>query len=387
MNQKHFGAFLVGVALFVQTQDVSLAQPKGVPGGQTTLLDDRPGEKGFKSIFNGKDLTGWDGNPKLWSVKDGTILGQTTAENPATGNTFLIWTNGTVSDFELRCSFKIVPGDDKGFANSGIQYRSKILDPANWVVGGYQADMEAGPTYTGILYEERMKRGIMAARGEKVIWDKDCKKQVVGSLGSSAELQAIIKKEDWNEYLIIAKGNHLQHFINGHQTVDVIDECEAQRAMSGVLALQIHKGPPMMVQFKDIRIKTLGVKDAGNASGDVKELQGAWRVSTVEVNGSGLPSEDVSNIVVTVKGTAYTLSNNGSSDPGSFTVDSSKHPEQMDIRPESGPDQGKTLLAIYEVASDTLRVCYAPEGAKRPTSFSTSDNSGRLLITYKRKNE
>ena len=143
----------------------------------------------------------------------------------------------------------------------------------------------------------------------------------------------------------------------------------------------------MRVQFKDMRIKTLGGKDAGNASDGVQTLQGAWQVSTVEVNGSALPSEDVSKILVTVKGTAYTVLNDGKSDPGSFTIDSSKQPGQMDIHPESGPDQGKTLLAIYEVASDTLRVCYAPEGAKRPTSFSTSDNSGRMLITYKRKNE
>jgi hypothetical protein len=239
MNHKYFGAFVLAAVLS--------GQPVLVSGAQT--------ESGFKKIFNGKDLTGWDGNPKLWSVKDGAITGQTTAENPAKGNTFLIWTNGTPGDFELRCSFKLVPGDSKGFANSGIQYRSKILDPKNWVVGGYQADMEAGPTYTGILYEERMKRGIMAARGEKVIWDKDCKKQVVGSLGTSAELQAMIKKEDWNDYVVIAKGNHLQHFVNGHQTVDAIDECEAQRAMSGVLALQIHAGSPMMVQFKNLRIK------------------------------------------------------------------------------------------------------------------------------------
>src|SRR5881396_2242687 len=134
-------------------------------------------EAGFTSIFNGKDLAGWDGNPKLWSVKDGAITGQTTAENPAKGNTFLIWTNGTVSDFELRCSFKIVPGDQKGFGNSGIQYRSKVLDPSNWVVGGYQADMEVGTKFTGILYEERMTRGIMAERGEKVVWNKECKKE------------------------------------------------------------------------------------------------------------------------------------------------------------------------------------------------------------------
>ncbi len=236
-----------------------MAQPALLSGAEVermTLLEDRPGEKGFLRIFNGKDLTGWQGNPKLWSVKDGAITGQTTADNPATGNTFLIWTNGTLADFELRCSFKLVPGDDKGFANSGIQYRSKVLDPANWVVGGYQADMEAGPTYSGILYEERM-RGILALRGEKVVWGKDGKKQVLGSVGDAAKIGAAIKKGDWNDYVIIAKGNHLQQFINGKQTVDVVDEDEAKRALSGVLALQLHAGPPMTAQFKNIRLKKL----------------------------------------------------------------------------------------------------------------------------------
>ncbi len=239
---------------------IALAFCGGLMPSVTVLADDAAAaqvEPGFQSIFNGKDLTGWDGNPKLWSVKDGAITGQTTAQNPAKGNTFLIWKQGTVADFELRCSFRLVPGDEKGFANSGIQYRSKVIDPANWVVGGYQADMEAGPNYTGILYEERMTRGIMAARGEKVVWDKDGKKQVVGSVGNAAEIEAAIKKGDWNEYVIIAQGTHLQQFINGKQTVDVTDECEAKRAMSGVVALQLHAGPPMMAQFKNIRIKKL----------------------------------------------------------------------------------------------------------------------------------
>ena len=100
-------------------------------------------------------------------------------------------------------------------------------------------------------------RGIMALRGEKVVWDKEGKKQVVGSLGSAAEIGAAIKKGDWNNYVIIAQGNHLQQFINGKQTVDVVDEDEAKRALSGVLALQLHAGPPMMVQFKDLRLKKL----------------------------------------------------------------------------------------------------------------------------------
>jgi hypothetical protein len=274
MKARVFGALLGGVLLLGnQARSGDAATYQGVPlKPQQVLLDDRPkgGASefkkippnarlqlgGFQTLFNGKDLSGWDGNPKFWSAKDGAITGQTTAANPAPGNTFLIWTNGTVGDFELHCSFKLVPGDRQGFANSGIQYRSKVLDPANWVVGGYQADMEAGPNYTGILYEERF-RGIMALRGERVVWDKEGKKQVVGSVGKAADIEACVKKGDWNEYVIIAKGNHLQQFVNGQLTVDVTDEDEAKRALSGVLALQLHAGPPMTVQFKDIRLKVL----------------------------------------------------------------------------------------------------------------------------------
>jgi Domain of Unknown Function (DUF1080) len=213
-------------------------------------------EKGFKKIFNGKNLTGWDGSPDLWSVKDGAITGQTTAEHPAKENTFLIWTNGTVTDFELHCSYKIVPNNPDGFANSGIQYRSKIVKPSYWVVSGYQADMEAGPTYSGILYEEKA-RGILAKRGEKVVISPEGKLNVVESVGKSEDIQAAIKQEGWNDYVIIVKGNHLIHKINGHVTVDVTDTQESKAAKSGILALQIHQGKPMTVQFKDIRIKTL----------------------------------------------------------------------------------------------------------------------------------
>jgi hypothetical protein len=240
MKSSLSGALITGAILLAQSASLSGADV----------------EKGFQSLFNGKDLTGWDGVPKLWSVKDGAITGQTTAENPAQRNTFLVWTNGTPGDFELRCSFRLVPGDARGFANSGIQYRSKVVDPSYWVVHGYQADMEAGPNYTGNLYEEGM-RGTMAQRGEKVIWSKDDKKQVVGSLGDAAAIEASVKKGGWNDYVIIAKGNHLQQFVNGKPTIDVVDECEAKRAMSGVLALQLHAGPPMMAQFKNIRLKAL----------------------------------------------------------------------------------------------------------------------------------
>jgi hypothetical protein len=202
----------------------------------------------FKSIFNGKDLSGWEGNPKYWSVKDGTINGQTTDAKELKHNTFLIWRDGKVDDFELRLKFKIIGG------NSGIQYRSKEFP--DWVIGGYQADFEAGTTYSGILYEERM-RGILAQRGQKVIVREGGKPEVVGSVGDSKAIQAAIKKEDWNEYEISARGNHLIHKINGMTTVDVVDEDKEKRASSGLLALQLHAGFVMQVQFKDIELKRL----------------------------------------------------------------------------------------------------------------------------------
>ena len=220
-----------------------------------------------KALFNGKDLTGWKGQPEFWSVKDGTLTGQTTKETPVKENTFLIW-DGQVSDFELTFQYKIVDanGEAKGFGNSGVQYRSKVVKPEYSVVAGYQADFEVGKTYSGILYEEK-GRGILAQRGQKVVIknvDKDpndpkakpFKIEVTGEVGKSDEIQAAIKPADWNEYRIVAKGGHLQQFINGHQTVDVTDETK-EGAKSGVLALQLHAGQPMTVQFKDIKLKEL----------------------------------------------------------------------------------------------------------------------------------
>jgi hypothetical protein len=218
-----------------------------------------------KKLFNGKDLTGWDGNPKLWSVQDGAITGKTgeDADTKIKHNTFLVWKGGNVGDFELTLKYRIEKG------NSGIQYRSKVQSTGDFgpIVGGYQADFEAGKTYSGILYEER-GRGILAQRGQqtKIVpqakdpanpKSQDFKVDVTGSVGDTNEIQASIKQEDWNEYKVIAKGNHLQHFINGKKSVDVTDEDSAHAAKDGILALQIHAGPPMVVQFKDIVLKDL----------------------------------------------------------------------------------------------------------------------------------
>jgi uncharacterized protein (TIGR03067 family) len=341
-------------------------------------------DEGFTSIFNGKDLTSWDGNPALWSVKDGAIVGETD-KHPIKNNTFLIWTNGTVGDFELRCSFKIEPLDDKGFANSGIQYRSKVLDPKGWVVGGYQADMEAGKTYTGILYEERM-RGILATRGEKVVLDKDCQKKVTGSVGNSDEIQAAIKQRDWNDYVIIAQGNHLQQFINGKQTIDVTDDCESKRSMNGVLALQLHVGPPMKVQFRDLRIKT-GAAGKEASADPLAPLQGTWEIVSAEKDGSAVPQDDIAGMNVVISGSGYRLINKDNVSKGTFSLDASKDPKQMDVHHQSENGDDHEMAAIYDVTSDTLRVCYNPEGGSRPTSFSTKADSGFLSVVYKRKAE
>lgn len=214
------------------------------------------GGSGFVSMFNGHDLTGWEGVPELWSVRDGAIVGQTTKENPAKENSFLVWTNGQPSDFEMRCQFKIMANNNVGFANSGVQYRSKVVKPSYFVVAGYQADMEASTNYTGGLYEEK-GRGILAKRGEIVIIHPDGSKEVTGHLGDFMELENDIRKGDWNEYVIIAKGNHLQQFINGKEMIDVTDNQADKAAYSGIIALQLHAGPAMTVEFKDLRIKEL----------------------------------------------------------------------------------------------------------------------------------
>jgi hypothetical protein len=214
---------------------------------------------GETQLFNGKDLTGWEGDPKFWSVQEGALTGKSTPENPVPHNTFLIWKDGQPSDFTLTLKFKMTPGDDKKYTNSGIQYRSKVIDPAKFIVGGYQADFEYGDKYSGILYEER-GRGILAERGKQVVIKQGedpgkPKLEVTGEAGNSDEIQAAIKKDDWNEYKIVAAGNNVKQYINGKLTVDVTDET-AEAPKSGVIALQMHAGAPMQVQFKDIVLST-----------------------------------------------------------------------------------------------------------------------------------
>ena len=207
-------------------------------------------------IFDGKSLDGWDGDPRFWKVEDGCITGQTTAETPTEANTFLIWSRGEVDDFELTCEYRIESG------NSGIQVRSFRLPDRKWGVGGYQSDIESGDTYSGIFYGEGY-RGILANRGERTVIGNNHQPTVQEKVGESAEIQKAIRKEDWNTYRIVAKGFRIENYINGTLTASVTDEDHEMRRRGGLLALQVHAGPPMKVQFRNMRLRRLpmeGVK-------------------------------------------------------------------------------------------------------------------------------
>ncbi|MCS1408604.1 MAG: hypothetical protein M2R45_01780 [Verrucomicrobia subdivision 3 bacterium] len=253
----------------------------------TAIGDRYQQEEGFISLFDGETLKAWEGNPKFWSVQEGAITGITTKENPVEENTFLIWRGGVVDNFELRLKVKIAGG------NSGIQYRSE--DHGNWVMSGYQGDFEYGTAFSGILYHEK-GRGILARRGEKTVVTNEGGKHkvsVVGSLGDTDVIQAVIKQDQWNDYKVIARGYEFTHVINGRVTAEVTDLDKKGRKPSGLLGLQLHAGPPMRVQFKDIRIKPL----------DGINISGKWRFLVETDQGTGEPEFDLKQDGETLTGT------------------------------------------------------------------------------------
>ena len=210
-------------------------------------------------IFNGKNLDGWDGDTRLWSVKDGVIHGETTPDNAAKGNTFLIWQDGTTTDFELRLSFRCNAAN-----NSGIQYRSKHIKDGkvrnDWVVRGYQHEIRNEnklPNVSGFIYGEGLGRGrvILVGQHGKQVGNK---LELVGDkpLISAEEYKKLFHLDDWNDVVIIAKGNRIRHYTNGRLILDFTDSDE-KVLKSGVLALQLHAGKPMWAEYRDVRIKQL----------------------------------------------------------------------------------------------------------------------------------
>lgn len=207
-------------------------------------------EVGFTSLFNGTSLKGWTGDPKFWRVENGAIVGETTAENPTKGNTFLIWEGGEVADFELKVEFKLRNH------NSGIQYRSFPIEGKRWTVGGYQADIAEDSKWMGAAWGEHYK-GVLAAPGEKTIVGRTpADKQVLGYVGDAREIQSTIDLNGWNEYLIIARGNQCIQKINGVITAEFSESVE-NPLKSGLIALQLHSGPAMQVSFRNILLRKL----------------------------------------------------------------------------------------------------------------------------------
>ena len=225
----------------------------------------------FQTLFNGKDLSGWAGKTEFWSVKDSTIFGQTTKDKPTKGNTFLVWQGGDVADFVFKAKVRFTGN------NSGVQYRSELVEnPEDFVVKGYQADLHPKPEFFGMLYAEKW-RGIVARRFQRVIVGADGKPQVVGEVGDKE--QKLIDNE-WNELTIIAVGNRQIHQVNGVTTMDLTDNHpEAKR--KGILALQLHAGAPMTVEFKDIQLRHLKGKDA-KAAIDAVTVKAGNKATPVE---------------------------------------------------------------------------------------------------------
>ena len=181
-------------------------------------------ETGFHALFDGKSLDGWDGDPRLWAVRDGAIVGSTEGVD-LKANSFLIYRKQQFRDVILRAEVKLRNH------NSGIQFRSEALP--DWVVAGYQADMAEG-NWWGSIYDERGTRGVMVN-------------------GWKGKAEKVVRAGDWNTVEIRCQGDLIQVSVNGLLTAELHDSAR----LEGVLALQLHRGPPMEVRFRKIEIKEL----------------------------------------------------------------------------------------------------------------------------------
>ncbi len=246
--------YFASISKFFQFSVITLAigitscQSDTAQHSEDAVQQDVLSEDGFKNIFDEKTLSGWDGDTTVWRVEDNNIVGEVTAEKPLRTNTFLIWQGGSPGDFELKAEVKIT---EKG--NSGINYRSELVEGVPFGLKGYQADMDGKHVYTGLTYEER-GRGMLAKRGETVTLENG-KDPIVHNAANPDSLLQIIRQNDWNEIHIVAKGNHLIYYLNGTLVSETTDNDTVNRKAEGLIGLQAHVGPPMTVRYRNIRIK------------------------------------------------------------------------------------------------------------------------------------
>jgi arylsulfatase A-like enzyme len=222
------------------------------PDGEPT---DIPEEPGFRPIFNGYDLTTWEGDPRFWSAENGRIIGQTQAPSDLDHNTFLVWQGSRPANFELRLRFRL-----QGSNNSGVQYRSRMVPEAGeWVVRGYQADLHPRHDLLGMVYEER-GRGVLARRGEQIIMTPQRSQLLTGRIEdvpAPVPPAEVFDLSRWHDLTVIADRNHLVHRIDGKTVADVWDYDPENARSNGRIALQLHRGDPMRVEFRDLRIRDL----------------------------------------------------------------------------------------------------------------------------------
>jgi Domain of Unknown Function (DUF1080) len=206
-------------------------------------------ETGYERIFDGKTLNGWEGDPKYWRVENGALVGEVTQETLLKQNSFIIWRGGVTRDFELKVEFRV-----SAQGNSGVNYRSVEIPGQPWALRGYQADLDGQDRYTGNVYEEK-GRTFLALRGQVTHATEGGKREVVASVGELEQLKALTKKEDWNEFHLIVRGNTLIHILNGRVMCEVMDDDVEARRLEGLLGVQVHVGPPMKVEYRNFRLK------------------------------------------------------------------------------------------------------------------------------------
>ena len=203
-----------------------------------------------EALFDGATLANWDGDPRFWRVENGCIVGESTTANPCNATTYLLWRGTPLEDFELALDFRLTGG------NSGVQFRSE--DRGNWQVAGFQADLEDGPNWSGCLYEQD-GAGVVATRGEEVLLDGNGARKE--RFGDGAKLLELVKPREWNRYVIRARGERVELSINGTLFTSVVD-LRPERRLAGLLALQLHAGPPMKAEYRNFELKRLPKADA-----------------------------------------------------------------------------------------------------------------------------
>ena len=243
MQRRTFLASLASSSLLAQYVPKQSDRPEVVTGD----------EQGFRPLLNGRNLDGWEGDPKYWRWENESLVGEITPETVIKSNTFIIWRGGEPKDFELKADYRITQS-----GNSGINYRSVIVPdkvtPSNkFAMRGYQADIDGKNVYTGQNYEEK-GRLFLATRGQMTHVVGGRKPIVLATLGDNKELASVITP-DWNSYHLIIRGNSLTHILNGHTMCVVIDDDQSGRMMSGLIGVQVHVGPPMKVEYKNFRLK------------------------------------------------------------------------------------------------------------------------------------